>query len=497
MNIPADLNVAPLRSSFELPLQANMEKVTLCDAKKSRKLWWQRSVVRRSLSSIEPEFENLSNGSPFLQRHLNEKKHVRRIALFHRAEIITGEMLGKGGFSQVMDILSFNLLPEISERCTSEEQRLREYYASSARRDNGMNRYCIKHLQERLVQKPNEFKLAASDLAIEAATLSAIEHGNIVAVRGIPIDGIKAWKHGQHDGFFIVMDKLVVTLDKRLNEWRSNRAVAVTEKAKSALQLASALRYLHSKRLVYRDLKPQNIGFTADNQVKLFDFGLCRELPDGIPFEGVYCMSGVGTRRYMAPEIINDGRYNQKADVYGWAMVFWEILSLSKPYAAYSTNDHDIFVCQQGERPALQMHWPFWIHSLLKNSWEECLDIRFTIEDVCDCLEGYITAEESSKNNDLCITNHEMDESKKLAMPHSPVGVHDFPVEKASESMATNLNDESVDHMPEFIDTISPPPAPKRPTTSFVEIPNEHARSLELSLLDDHDMKMRVTRHVR
>jgi serine/threonine protein kinase len=497
MNIPFDLNVAPSISSFELPLQASMEKVSLSDAKKSRKLWWQRSVVRRSLSSIEPEFENRSTSSSFLQRHMNEKKHVRRIALFHRTEIVTGELLGKGGFSQVMDILAFNLLPEISGRCAAEEQRLREYYALSARLDHGMSRYCIKHLQERLVQKPNDFKLAASDLAIEAATLCAIEHENIVSVRGIPIDGIKAWKYGQHDGFFIVMDKLVVTLDKRLNEWRSNRTVTVTEKAKSALQLASALRFLHSNRLVYRDLKPQNVGFTADNQIKLFDFGLCRELPDGIPFEGVYCMSGVGTRRYMAPEIINDGRYNQKADVYGWAMVFWEILSLSKPYAAYSTNDHDTFVCRQGERPALKMHWPFWIHNLLKKSWEECLDIRFTIDDVCKCLEEHLSTEYLSKSNDLCLTNHEMIEPKNISMPYSPVGVHDFLSEATSDCKAMKLIDDSVDHMPEFIDTISPPPAPKRPVTSFVEIPNEYARSLELSLLDDHDMKMPVTGHLR
>lgn len=493
MNLPVDINVTPSLPSCEMHIQASIEKVSLNDSRKSRKLWWQRSVVRRSLSSIEPEFENLSSSSPFLKQHMHEKKHLRQIAFFHRSEIVTGDMLGKGGFSQVMDVLSFNLLPEISERCTSEEQVLREHYATTVRLDNGMSRYCIKHLQDRLTQKPKEFKLAASDLAIEAATLSSIEHENIVTVRGLPIDGLKSWKFGQHDGFFIVMDRLVVTLDKQLKEWRTSRTVTLTEKTTCALQLASALKYLHSKRLVYRDLKPQNIGFTADGQLQLFDFGLCRELPDGMPFEGVYCMSGVGTRRYMAPEIINDGRYNQKVDVYGWAMVFWEMLSLSKPYEAYSTNDHDTYVCKQGERPALQLRWPFWVHSLLKYSWEECLDIRFNVDEVCDYLEGCVTIEMGSERSDLCVTNHEMVESKKFSMPNSPVGVHDFPVETNSECRVMKSLDHSVDCMPEFLYT-SPPPAPKRSAISFVKLPDDCARSLELCLLDDDDLKIPYSR---
>jgi serine/threonine protein kinase len=486
MNVSLDINEVP----STLQQHLNIDKVSVKDSSKTRRQWWQRTVVRRSLSSIEPDFENLVSTSPFLQKHLNDENHLRCIAPFHRTEIITGELLGRGGFSQVMDVVSFNLLPEISERCTAEEQALREQFARTVLLDSGTSRFCIKHLQERLIQKPKDFKLAASDLAIEAATLSSIEHENIVSVRGLPIDGLRAWKYGQHDGYFIVMDRLFGTLDKRLHEWKTNRAVTVTEKAEYALQLASALRYLHSNRLLYRDLKPQNIGFSADHKVKLFDFGLCRELPDGAPCEGVYDMSGVGTRRYMAPEIVNVGQYNQKADVYGLSMVFWEMLSLSKPYAPYSTDDHSLFVCKGGERPTLQLHWPYWIHSLLKFSWEESLEVRFTIDEVYECLQSALMTDHKVSNNELYCTNHEKVVSKEFSMPSSPIGVHDFPTTIEPESKALKLIDDSINHMPRFIDNITPPPAPRRPATTFVKVPNEVARTFELSLLDDKNAKM-------
>merc|ERR1712176_494404 len=95
------------------------------------------------------------------------------------------------------------------------------------------------------------------------------------------------------------------TLDDRIERWNQNdmnlqHTSYMQDEIKSHLhrrkieqltickQIASALAYIHSRNVVYRDLKPQNIGFARVGQdseddvvVKLMDFGLARELPSG------------------------------------------------------------------------------------------------------------------------------------------------------------------------------------------------------------------------
>jgi serine/threonine protein kinase len=104
--------------------------------------------------------------------------------------------------------------------------------------------------------------------------------------------------------------------------------------------------------VIFRDLKPNNIGF-LDGKVQLFDFGLSRELP-GCNLEEPFEMSGkVGTLRYMAVEVACHQAYNVSSDVYSWAMVSYEVLTLQKPYAGWTRDMHQNLVCGKGVRPAL------------------------------------------------------------------------------------------------------------------------------------------------
>lgn len=64
----------------------------------------------------------------------------------------------------------------------------------------------------------------------------------------------------------------------------------------------------------------------------------------------------------MAPECLIQNKYNLKADCYSFAMVFWELLTLHKPYYKYSKDQHTLLVCEGGDRPPLessnQSIWP-------------------------------------------------------------------------------------------------------------------------------------------
>ena len=125
---------------------------------------------------------------------------------------------------------------------------------------------------------------------------------------------------GKECGFFIVVDRLTHTLEELLEEWRiekekqqqnsgifHNFSVDMREKRRAefveriniALMIANAMCYLHSKDICFRDLKPDNIGFDKNGVLKLFDFGLAKELKPGMKrHNGKYQLTG-NTGRYV------------------------------------------------------------------------------------------------------------------------------------------------------------------------------------------------------
>mmetsp|Transcript_1989 Transcript_1989/g.5517 ORF Transcript_1989/g.5517 Transcript_1989/m.5517 type:complete len:557 (+) Transcript_1989:162-1832(+) len=370
-------------------------------ARRERQQQRQASIVRKSLAYVEADIQHVLRQSPFLQ----ESEPGAHIALFHRSEIVTGQRLGKGGFSYVLEIVDFCLKDEYSALLQPAQRELRELYREQTRRSPG--RFAVKHLQERLLQDARSFQCAASDLAVEAAYMSALDHPNILSVRGLPIHGLDSLQEGRHDSYFIVLDRLQDTLDKRISTWRRTQDMPLLGKAGYALQLAAALQYCHERNILFRDLKPQNVGFTTDGRLQLLDFGLCREMPSS-PHDpnATFEMSGVGTRRYMAVEIVNSSFYNDKADVYSWAMVFWEMMALSKPYPTYSMDDHKRFVCEGGERPPLMMKnhkndaaWPQALQNLLQHSWTTNTADRLSMKEVECLLRSYIQSCQMLEDN--------------------------------------------------------------------------------------------------
>ena len=89
-----------------------------------------------------------------------------------------------------------------------------------------------------------------------------------------------------------------------------------------AFQISAAISYLHSHNIIFRDLKPANVGFDVRGDVRIFDFGLARIMPaNGDPYTDTFDMSGAGSPRYMAPECLIGQPYNLKVDVYSFRKV--------------------------------------------------------------------------------------------------------------------------------------------------------------------------------
>lgn len=94
--------------------------------------------------------------------------------------------------------------------------------------------------------------------------------------------------------------------------------------------VANAISYLHTMNIVHRDLKSQNLLVDKDYRICVADLGISR-------VRSLRMTKGMGTPRYMAPELLEGKPYNEKADVYSFGILAWEILSQKLPYSEYSS----------------------------------------------------------------------------------------------------------------------------------------------------------------
>jgi serine/threonine-protein kinase len=93
-------------------------------------------------------------------------------------------------------------------------------------------------------------------------------------------------------------------------------------------QVGEALDYAHSNRVIHRDVKPANILITADNRVKITDFGIARLDSSNLTQEGQL----LGTPNYMAPEQIQGKEVDYRADLFSLGVVLYEMLTRHKPF---------------------------------------------------------------------------------------------------------------------------------------------------------------------
>ncbi|TMW69389.1 hypothetical protein Poli38472_001545 [Pythium oligandrum] len=96
------------------------------------------------------------------------------------------------------------------------------------------------------------------------------------------------------------------------------------------VQMAMAIKYLHERRILHRDLKTSNIFLTTENVVKLGDFGIARTLNSTLD----QAKTVVGTPYYMSPEVCESKPYSYASDVWSLGCVLYEMCALKHAFDA-------------------------------------------------------------------------------------------------------------------------------------------------------------------
>jgi len=123
----------------------------------------------------------------------------------------------------------------------------------------------------------------------------------------------------------------------------SRRKLAYKVVVQLALDLARGLSYLHSRKIVHRDVKSENMLLTPQRNLKIADFGVAR-----VEAQNPKDMTGAtGTLGYMAPEVLDGKPYNRKCDVYSFGICLWEIYCCDMPYPDLSFADVSSAVVHQ------------------------------------------------------------------------------------------------------------------------------------------------------
>jgi len=100
--------------------------------------------------------------------------------------------------------------------------------------------------------------------------------------------------------------------------------------ARISIEILRGLSYMHSKHILHKDIKSENILFNSKMQIKLADFGNSTQVDEETG--KAESQEAVGTCYWMAPEIINEEEHDGKVDVWSFGVVLFEMITGLPPY---------------------------------------------------------------------------------------------------------------------------------------------------------------------
>ncbi|XP_040189066.1 serine/threonine-protein kinase Nek1 isoform X6 [Rana temporaria] len=126
------------------------------------------------------------------------------------------------------------------------------------------------------------------------------------------------------------------------------------------VQLCLALKHVHDRKILHRDIKSQNIFLTKSGTIQLGDFGIARVLSSTVEL----ARTCIGTPYYLSPEICENRPYNNKSDIWALGCVLYEMCTLKHAFEAGNMKNLVLKIIR-GSYPPVSMHYSYDLRNLL------------------------------------------------------------------------------------------------------------------------------------
>lgn len=292
----------------------------------------------------------------------------------------------------------------------------------------------------------------------EARAAGLLTHPNIVVV----------YDAGEEDGLYYITMELVdgKSLQALLD---GGHAFPVPRVLRILEQTCSALQFAHDRNIVHRDIKPANLMLTADDTVKVTDFGTAKILQFGTVQQTTHVM---GTPSYMSPEQVKGRPVDGRTDIFSLGVVFYEMLTGEKPFPGQTITTVIYKIVNEDPIPPRQLNSS--IHPGLNDVVLRALakepEARYqTCRELLEDLRNYRSLGGNDRNPDATLVSPR--QGSPFATPSAPLRPlqqEDSVAAGVARSLQNRATSPSqtptvrrTGPMPPYVE----PPAPKKPGT--------------------------------
>ncbi|OQS00946.1 protein kinase [Achlya hypogyna] len=264
-------------------------------------------------------------------------------------------------------------------------------------------KYACKIIDKRVVQSKSDDLL--EQFQVEIQVLQSLSHPNIIHMEDVYQTDNRISMVTEHMEGGELFDYIV-----------NKGTLSEVEASCLVRKITSALAYMHACGVVHRDLKPENLLLTSKSpnaEVKIIDFGLAKLLHDN------QTRSFLGTRGYLAPEMLRRQSYSKSVDVWALGVIVYVLLCGCLPF----NDDGSKINSDKAARAKFGLRFPRWASGLsdsAKDLLHHLLEVdsekRYTAEQAC--LHPWVTGQRTP-NKYLESPNHLKSIRQRRKQPES------------------------------------------------------------------------------